>query len=197
MIHMCMKLPRHIWVACSGGVDSMAVLDFLRRGHEVHVAYFNHGTPHGAESELWIRKYCAQQGLELLVGHIEQHKLHDQSWEEFWRNQRYEFLTAIPGTVVMAHHLDDCVETYLFNCMHGKHHTIALRHANVVRPFLMTPKKEFMSWCIRKQVPWIEDSSNQDLGHMRNLIRHRIVPEALKVNPGLHTVVKKLIQHSV
>jgi hypothetical protein len=26
---------------------------------------------------------------------------------------------------------------------------------------------------------------------MRNLIRHRIVPEALRVNPGLHKVIKK------
>lgn len=197
MFKLLQSLPRQVWVACSGGVDSMAVLDFLRRCHQVNVAYFNHGTLHGVESELWIRKYCQQQGLELLVGKLDQIKPDDQSWEEFWRNQRYQFLTAIPGTVVMAHHLDDCVETYLFNCMHGKHHTIPLRHANVVRPFLTTPKKEFVDWCYRKSVPWIEDSSNQDLGHMRNRIRHRLVPEALKVNPGLHTVVRKLVLDSV
>jgi tRNA(Ile)-lysidine synthase TilS/MesJ len=81
--------------------------------------------------------------------------------------------------------------------LHGKHHTIPLRHANVVRPFLTTPKREFVSWCERKNVPWCEDSSNQDTRYMRNLIRHRIVPEALIVNPGLHTVVKKMVEDQI
>lgn len=193
MFKLLAKLPREIWVACSGGVDSMAVLDFLSKCHQVHVAYFNHGTPHGCESELWIRRYCQHNRLDLLVGKIDSDKPSGVSQEEHWRNSRYEFFTAIPGTVVMAHHLDDCVETYLFNCLHGKHHTIPLRHANVVRPFLTTPKSEFVSWCERKNVPWIEDSSNQDLKYMRNQIRHRVVPEALVVNPGLHTVVRKII----
>jgi tRNA(Ile)-lysidine synthase TilS/MesJ len=38
----------------------------------------------------------------------------------------------------------------------------------------------------------VEDESNNDLKYMRNLIRHKIVPEALKVNPGLDKVVKKM-----
>jgi len=197
MFKILTPLPREIWVACSGGVDSMAVLDFLSRSHQVHVAYMNHGTAHGWESELWMHKYCREHDLDLLVGKIDADKPSHVSQEEFWRTQRYEFLTSIPGTVVMAHHLDDCVESYLFNCLHGKHHTIPLRHANVVRPFLTTPKSEFMSWCERKNVPWIEDNSNQDLKYMRNLIRHRIVPEALVVNPGLHTVVKKMVLDSL
>jgi len=197
MFKMLMPLPRELWVACSGGVDSMAVLDFLSRSHQVHVAYFNHGTVHGVESELWLRKYCEHRGWDLVLGNMHQEKPTHASQEEFWRQQRYEFLTSIPGTVVMAHHLDDCVETYLFNCLHGKHHTIPLRHANVVRPFLTTPKSEFVSWCARKNVPWCEDSSNQDTRYMRNLIRHRIVPEALIVNPGLHTVIAKMVLDSI
>ena len=193
MFKLLTNLPRHLWVACSGGVDSMAVLDFLSRNHNVSVVYFNHLTAHGISSEDWITRYCSSKSVDLVVGKISRLRLSHESQEEYWRNCRYEFFKTVPGTVVTAHHLDDAVETYLFNCLHGKNHTIPLRHHNVVRPFLTTPKREFENWCERKGVPWIEDASNHDIKHMRNLIRHNIVPEALRVNPGLSTVVKKIV----
>jgi tRNA(Ile)-lysidine synthase len=197
MFHVLMPLPKLVTVACSAGVDSMAVLDFLSRSHHVQVAYFNHGTSHGDACESWIQSYCAQKGLDLILGRMQHEKFSHESMEAYWRRARYEFLHAIDQTVIMAHHLDDCVETYLFNCVHGKHHTIPLRNRNVVRPFLTTPKSEFESWCARKAVPHVTDPSNSDVRHMRNLIRHQIVPEALKVNPGLRTVVKKLVLDSL
>ena len=191
------EIPRSIWVACSGGSDSMAILDFVRRSHHVQVAFFHHGTPTSEAALPIIQAYCASRGLPLTVDHIKGDKPKDQSAEEWWRNCRLEFLHALPGEVITAHHLDDCVETYLFNCMHGKSHTIPYRNQNILRPFLTTAKQVFTSWCSRKQVPWHEDVSNQDPRYMRNLIRHHIVPEALKVNPGLRTVVKKLVIDSL
>jgi tRNA(Ile)-lysidine synthase TilS/MesJ len=38
----------------------------------------------------------------------------------------------------------------------------------------------------------MEDKSNNELKYMRNLIRHKIVPEAMVINPGLDKVVKKM-----
>jgi len=175
----------------------MAVLDFVRRSHHVQVAFFHHGTPTSDQALPIIQAYCDSHGLPLTVGHIQGDKPKDQSAEEWWRNCRLEFLHALPGEVITAHHLDDCVETYLFNCMHGKHHTIPYRNQNILRPFLTTPKHVFTSWCSRKQVPWHEDHTNQDVKYMRNLIRHHIVPQALKVNPGLRTVVKKMVVDSL
>jgi tRNA(Ile)-lysidine synthetase-like protein len=197
MIHVLTTLPRELTVACSGGVDSMAVVDFLRRNHSVTVAYFDHHTHHGVESKLMLHRYCADHNLRLITAEIEHQRPKHESMEEFWRNQRYEFLHSIPGCVVTAHHLDDCVETYLFNCVHGKHHTIPHVRANVIRPFLTTRKTEFESWCSRKAVPYVSDPSNQDFAYMRNIIRHQIVPEALRVNPGLHTVVRKMVLDSM
>ena len=46
-------------LACSGGVDSMAILDFLINGrYNPHVLYFNHNTEHGDEAEKFITDYC-------------------------------------------------------------------------------------------------------------------------------------------
>lgn len=193
VIHVLTSLPRSLVVACSGGVDSMAVVDFLRRCHQVTVAFFDHGTAASQEGKRLLTEWCGQKELELVVGKLDGTKPKDQSWEEYWRLQRYRFFDSLGTVIVTAHHLDDAVETYLFNCLHGKSHTIPLWRNQVVRPFLTTPKREFRSWCERKSVPWVEDSSNQDLKYMRNRIRHCIVPEALQVNPGLGKVVKKMI----
>jgi asparagine synthetase B (glutamine-hydrolysing) len=37
MIKIQGKLPRSVYVACSGGADSMAIVDFLSRNHDVEV----------------------------------------------------------------------------------------------------------------------------------------------------------------
>lgn len=197
MFKILKPLPRQIAVACSGGSDSMAVLDFLRRSHDVTVLHVNHHTSHADQAEQHVIEYCVAHDLIMWSKRITTPKPAHASWEEFWRTERYAWFTSFDLPVVTAHHLDDCVETYLFNCMHGKHHTIAYAHANVIRPFLTTPKSEFESWCARKAVPYVTDPSNSDLRYMRNIIRHEIVPEALKVNPGLRTVVRKMVIDSL
>lgn len=193
MIHMLMRLPPKIWVACSGGVDSMAAADFLSRSHHVSVAFFDHHTPTSSQAAPFVAKWCEQHHLEMRIGRILSPRTKGESEEEYWRNQRLAWLKSLPGLVVTAHHLDDCVETYLFNALHGKPHTMQHTNGNLVKPFLTTPKSELINWCTRKSVPWLEDESNQHSHHMRNHIRHHIVPLALVVNPGLRKVVRKLV----
>jgi tRNA(Ile)-lysidine synthase len=198
MIKVSGPLPHEITVACSGGVDSMAVLSFLgRRKTKPHVAYFHHGTDHGAKALVHVAQYCTSHGLTLLIGEVSSTKPESLSWEEWWRNERYSFLHRIPGTVVMAHTLDDCMEQWIFSSLHGKPGIIPYSNKNVVRPFRETKKVDLASWCLTHQVPWLEDESNQDIRYMRNLIRHRIMPEALKVNPGLAKVIAKKVREGV
>ena len=40
----------------------------------------------------------------------------------------------------------------------------------------------------------IADESNQDTKYMRNYVRNVLMPQALHVNPGLHTLVKKIVE---
>jgi len=190
-------------VAVSGGQDSMAALSFVRNANKNIVAYyFDHGTDHGAEAKTFIKDYCEKNNVSLVVGTISAEKSADQSWEEFWRIERYKFLHSFTSqNIATAHHLDDAAETYLWGCLHGNPRRIHCRQpgengalTNIVRPFLLTPKKDLEEWCHRKQVPFIQDPSNFDTSYTRNRIRHNIMPEALKVNPGLLTVVRKQIE---
>ena len=118
------------------------------------------------------------------------------SREEFWRNERYNFLSSLYklGPVITGHHLDDCVETYLHSAITGTPKVIPSTRNNVVRPFLTTRKSEFVEWCNRKNIAWCQDLSNDDTSYTRNYIRKELMPHALKVNPGLHTMVKKIVE---
>ena len=171
----------------------MAVVDFLKRKHEVTIAHFNHRTTHGEKAAEFVSRYCRDNNLVMLYGSPRSERGSKESMEEYWRRVRYEFLEEL-GPVITCHHLDDCVETYIWSCLHGNPKVIPLTRKNVLRPFLTTRKDEFASWCLRHEVSWIEDESNQDTKYTRNYIRNEMMPHALHVNPGLHTLVKKIVE---
>ena len=193
MIKVLGKIPKgEFGIACSGGVDSMAILDFLLNGgYQPYVLYFNHNTEHGQVAEDFVTKYCQDKGLKLFTGRTELSPKSNK--EKIWSDLRYEFFSKFDFPIITCHHLDDCVETYLFSCLRGFQSVIPYSKGNVIRPFLLNEKSVFYKWCEGKNVPFVEDESNLSVDYSRNRIRHNIVPEALLVNPGLKTVVKKMI----
>ena len=193
MIKLQTKLPREVYVACSGGVDSMAVVDFLSNNHDVTVCYFDHGTEHGPQAYEFLAQYCAYNNLPMLVGAISRSKKPEESQEEYWRKERYKFLHSLNADVITAHHLDDCVETWVWSSMHGEGKIIPYCNKNVIRPFRMTRKRDFQMWCDLKNVSHVEDDTNTDTCYTRNYIRHEMMPHVLRVNPGIHKVIAKKV----
>jgi len=194
MIRILGKIPNRITVACSGGPDSMAIVDFLIKGRKnVTVAYFNHGTDHGSEAAGFVFDFCKKRDIPIISGSMTAPKTSDKSWEEHWRDERYRWLSCIAGDVITGHHLDDSAEWYLFTSLHGNARLIPYRRDNVVRPFLTTPKLEFISWCDRNSIEYLRDPSNENEKFMRSIIRNKIMPQCLRVNPGLRKVIKKKI----
>lgn len=197
MIKLLTKLPKEITIAFSGGVDSVAITDFLKRKHNVSLAYFHHGTEHSDKALDFVDKYAEDNDLSLYIGILRDKKPKGLSSEEFWRMKRYEFLEGLDCQIVTAHHLNDCVETYIWSALHGKPKVIPVTRNNIVRPFLTTPKNEFINWCERKGLKWCEDESNKNNRYTRNYIRNKLLPHALHVNPGLATTVKKIIEKNL
>lgn len=194
MIKILGNLPEKVYVACSGGPDSMAILDFLIRGkRDVTVAHFNHDTPFGRFAEKFVTNHCKENNIKLVTGKIQREKRPNESWEEYWRNERYRFFESLDGPIITAHHLDDVVEWWTFTSFHGNPRLIPYKRDKTIRPFLLTSKEEIWSWVDRKNVPYVTDPSNFDEKYMRSLIRKNIVPEALRVNPGLRKVMKKKV----
>ena len=194
MIRLNQTVPMSVTVAFSGGVDSVAVTDFLSRTRDVTCAFFHHGIFEDDAALAFTAEFCTRRNIPLIVGFLKDPRPADLSPEEHWRNCRYSFLESIGDTVVTGHNLDDCVETFLYSSLHGTPKVIPNTRNNIVRPFLTTPKSEFVDWCQRKDIKWYEDPTNSKTDHMRNYIRHNLMPHALHVNPGLYKTVKKIVE---
>jgi tRNA(Ile)-lysidine synthase len=193
MIRLIDKIPHKVTLACSGGIDSMVFTHFLLQGRrKVDLAYFDHDTSHSKKAQYFVEKYADQNNLNLIIGKVKGFK-QKRSLEEFWRDERYSFFNRINSQfIITCHHLDDCVETWLMSSFHGQGKIIPHRRStNIYRPFLMTEKKIILNYAKDKDIEWVEDPSNQHTNFMRNHVRHNILPQVLKVNPGIRTTIRK------
>lgn len=200
MIHILGSLPVDGFYVCvSGGMDSMTLMNFLLRSKRKFTAlYFNHGTRHGEEAERFVLDQCSRLSVRAVVGYIGNSAVPEgKSEEEHWRDERYAFISGFSamGPVLQAHHLDDAVETYVMSSMRGRPATIPYRNRryNIIRPFLVTARKNIRDWAERHGVEWIEDPSNLDTVHDRNYVRHVMMSHVLRINPGIGLAVKKMI----
>ena len=142
MIRIIGKIPRNVTIACSGGIDSMVFAHFLKQGkRRIKLAYFNHDTNHSQKAQEFVENYANENKLELIIGRVNGVK-GKRSLEEFWRDERYDFLNNLGSRfIITCHHLDDCVETWIMSSLHGHGRLIPYKRGeNIFRPFLMTNK---------------------------------------------------------
>lgn len=196
MFKLLVPIPKEIFIAVSGGIDSMVVLDFcMIFKKQITVLNFDHGTEFGKTSTEFVTDFCKRKGIPLVKGKIQSDTdFKNGSKENIWRSCRYEFFKTSSdtnGKIITAHHLNDAIETWIFTSLHGNPFLIPPKRDNFIRPFLLSEKALFIEWAKNKKVPYLNDPSNTDSQYMRNLIRHDIVPNALRVNPGLPKVIRK------
>lgn len=196
MIKALMIPQEPFFLACSGGEDSMAVLHFLMQSHRHHlsVLHINHGTPHASLAQQCVETFCSLQRIPHQTHHLDPTLPKGQSKEAIWRARRYDVFHQAGRPVVTAHHLDDCMETWVFTSLHGEGKIIPFRNKNVIRPFLLTRKKDLASYVVRKNIPHTLDPSNTDIRFARNNIRHQLMPLCIEINQGLHTTVGKKVK---
>lgn len=195
MLRLLGNIPHgEVSVALSGGVDSVVAAYFLSKTRKVTCYHFNHQTPNAPKFQTFVQEFCAKHNLQLVLGTITEEKKAEQSWEEYWRIQRYAFLKTSASPVVTGHNLDDQVETWIWACAHGQPRLMPYARDNIIRPFLLCTKKELTDFAQRKELSWVEDPSNEDTSYMRNFIRHELTPKFKVVNPGIEKVlIKKMV----
>lgn len=176
-------LPHQCYLACSGGVDSMFALHFLRKGkRKVQPIFFNHGT----ETSRIAEEFLTVNMFAPIIGRLTRDKLKEESPEEYYRNQRYAFFSAFnDAPIITCHHLDDQFETAILGTLQGKQFRIPYRRGNFIRPFLNVSKKEILDYANRHGLCWVEDESNNDISIPRNRVRHMIFPQMKLLNPSV------------
>lgn len=187
------KIPGKVYLAISGGRDSMMAYHFLRQGRRlVKPIFFHHGTEFSDQAYHWLLDRIDN----LTVGFLRDNTV-EGSPEEFWRNKRYEFFDRFTDRpVVLAHTLTDNLETMIMTFCHGQVRSIPTTRSNYIRPFLNTTREEVTDYCRRHNVEYLDDPTNLDGSNVRSHVRNNILPLLFQVNPGLYKSCLKLVAGS-
>lgn len=194
MIRILGVIPRTVNIAFSGGVDSLAVAHFLKKGgRKVTLLHFNHGCEFSDEIERQCRQQAVLLDAPIVVRAINEPECPTgQSLEAYWRGERYKFLSVFDkDPVITCHHLDDAVETWVWSCLHGEGKLINYQMGNYIRPFLLNEKETFIEYARGRGLKPVDDPYNRETHLIRNYIRANLLPHAYYVNPGLKKVIKK------
>ena len=193
-------------LACSGGVDSIALLHYLYLEGFTNVGVFtmDHGLRLEASEEVTLVEwYALQFGMPCYTVKedvMEKAKEAGVSFEMMGRQLRYEHLRDIAEEqgyeyIVTAHHLDDQGETILAHLLRGSGleglQGMKAIAEDVWRPCLTVPKQvleDYAKWlhCFHG-----EDASNLDTTYDRNWIRQVLLPTCAERYPQtVHAVCR-------
>jgi len=182
------------YFAVSGGVDSIAACHFLMskaKRLDITILYFNHALSDlNNKMEESVIRFAEEKnnGKVLIVkrtGEFESGK----SLEMACHDKRFEAFGGLDKPVILAHHLNDCVESYLMNCFKGKNcvpvpiKTKINDKVSLLRPFMLTLKSDFVEYAnkfdLNKYV--VEDITNYDPTICkRNWIRNKLIPAMME-----------------
>jgi tRNA(Ile)-lysidine synthase len=189
-----------VLVGLSGGCDSVATLYLLRLlGYRVRAIHFNFGI-RGAEAdrdEHFCRQLCEDWRIPFTSHHFDapayarEKKL---SLELACRELRYGYWEELHRTdsavryVALGHHLNDSVETVLFNLMRGTG-LAGLQGISPARDFYRRPllclwRDEIQAVLKENHISWVTDSTNLSDDYTRNRIRNRLLPLMTRINPN-------------
>ena len=174
-------------VAVSGGRDSMALLHWLMASgcRRLIVCHLDHGLREtSAQDAEFVAAHAYLLRLPFVTARVE-----ITAQEEAARDARYGFLASAAkqhgcARIVLAHHADDQVETFLFNLLRGGPSAMKRQSTRTVdgipltllRPLLGVWREEIDAYIAQHRVAFREDQSNADTRFTRNRLRHESIP---------------------
>ncbi len=198
--HQLFNQGTPVLVACSGGLDSMVLLDVLcALKYPVAIAHCNFQL-RGIESEgdeEFIRVYASQKNIPFYATRFDTTQIKQElnlSTQMAARVLRYDWFEKVrkeigAHVIVTAHHLDDQLETVLLNLTRGTGlkglSAMQPTNGNITRPLLEFTKEDLMRYAQSNNIEFREDSSNATDDYQRNLIRHQVVTALKQINPSL------------
>ena len=204
-------VSKRVIVWCSGGPDSMWLLDMVRVFYvesarkNLIVAHIQHWLRESAERDQEIvQEYCRKYHLLyecLRVDIKKEAKKTKTSLEECGRNTRKKWLDELrikhqADSILTAHHADDQAETILYRITKWTSITglsgISQFSGYYFRPLLTLSKKDIVEYNTIHSVPSGYDETNDDTSIPRNLLRQTILPQLQSINPEVAKALSRL-----
>lgn len=195
----------------SGGLDSVVLLHLLsvlRKQEELPpllAVHVNHQI--NTSSDLWS-KHCQRLCKKLRVD-IEVHAVEvvpaGRGPEAAARDARYRIFEELIGeheVLLLAHHLDDQIETFFLRLLRGAGTQglsgmpaqRSLAEGELFRPLLAWQREDLRRYAARHSLRWVEDDSNADTQLNRNYLRQQVLPLLEKRWPGYRKSVMRGVE---
>ncbi|MDA9718783.1 tRNA lysidine(34) synthetase TilS [Betaproteobacteria bacterium] len=202
---------KKFFIGLSGGQDSVALLHLLsnlrlnnreRYNFSVEAIHVNHGLQKDATV---FQEFCHSLCYKLQVNlHTKcipdnEHEKKELGIEAFARKHRYvafsELVTS-QDCLVLGHHAEDQVETFLLQWIRGSginglscmarfsEKTVKGRKYAIWRPFLHLSKDSIKKYLEDHNLNWVDDVTNFSYQFDRNRIRNVVVPNILSLREG-------------
>lgn len=192
-------------LAVSGGLDSMVLLHAAaslrsKNPKSLLVATFDHRSGnHSAAAVRFVERHSRKLGLKCVEGRATT----ALTREHEWREARWRFLRSVSsrfgGAVATAHTLDDQVETVFMRILRdaGPRGLAGLyAESEIVRPLLSLRRSDLAAYAAKHRVAYLDDPSNESRAHLRNRVRHELLPAISRVQPGFASELLLLAQAS-
>lgn len=199
------------------------MLDLVLANHpreNIVVAHFDHSL-RGVESDndrLFIADFCKKRNIQFKVEKMDISTFAQEekmSIEMAARKYRYIFLRKVAEKyrakyILTAHHLDDRIETAMFNLIRGTKfggihalkemtQSLVTNHQSsitIFRPLLHIPKSDILAYAKKRSIQYREDLTNRDTAYLRNHLRHNILPEFERINPEYRRAIENFIEYT-
>lgn len=192
-------------VGCSGGPDSMCLLDILyKNGYNVVCAHVNHKIRKESDDEyIFIEKFCKERNIPFEGLELEPYCGQNES---YYRKKRYNFYKDLADKyetkfIMTAHHADDLIETVLMRISRGSHLKGYMGFPKIydegkykiIKPLIFYTKQEINQYNETNGIPSVHDSTNDEDKYTRNRYRHHLLPFLKEENPLVH---KKFLKYN-
>lgn len=197
-------------VGVSGGLDSVVLADLLyHSGFAFAMAHCNFNL-RGEESdrdEAFVKELASKYGKPFFHQSFDTTGVSENegvSIEMAARNLRYAWFEEIRKRghfdwILVAHHLDDQIETFFLNLSRGTGISgltgIKPVNGHVVRPLLFVSRQEILAYASERNLDFREDSSNLQMDYQRNKVRHMVIPLMEELNPSFRNGMQETIRH--
>lgn len=187
--HFCDK----IYVACSGGRDSMALLVACHQlGLPVHAIHVNHRLQ--AVSDGWqqgVVDFCKAYQIPIDSVRIDWAAAPARVNEQDARSARYRAILQVAGRhgiIALAHHANDQAETLLMNLCQGTGLAGMMGMAALSeqlefgepmwlwRPLLTVPQASITEFVTMEGICYVDDPTNFGEDNQRAFLRNQILP---------------------
>ncbi len=207
--HALVSEGQRILIACSGGSDSISLLDILlqlaaRLKIFLGVIHVDHRQrPESIQAKKYVEKFCKDRGVVFYAHDMDSQVAPPGCDEATLRELR---LTCFNKTakehgfhrLALGHTRDDQVETVLMRIfrgtgIYGLQGMGFVRDDFFIRPLLGCTRNDLVEYLRVRKIDYFYDRSNQDISFLRNRIRHELLPYLRRwINPAVDTALMRM-----